>query len=210
LFPPPPPPPRRGEYALALLDMRMPHLSGVDLFRALRAVDPALPAVAMSAMAREEHVLGAVGDGVHAVMPKPVAPAALVALLRTVLDGPAALVVDDDRSFAANLVEALQHHGVSARAATTCAAARASLDARAPRLLVVDARLPDGDGAALIHEAAARGGPIRCVLVSAWDIHPDPAALLQDGIEFLPKPFTLDAVLRGLDRPGGPGAGGAP
>jgi DNA-binding NtrC family response regulator len=192
---------QRGQYALALLDMRMPHLSGMDLYRALKAVDPELRAVAMTAFARDDNVLDALDDGVHAVLSKPVAPADLVDLLHTVLTGPSALVVDDDRNFAANLVEILLHHGVSARAATSCATARATLGNMVPRLLVVDARLPDGDGAQLLHEMGARDVSCQCILMSAWDIRADAAQLLDRNIRFLSKPVAIDTLLQGLPPP---------
>ena len=188
-----------GEFQMALLDLRMPHMDGVELFRRLRQVDPALPAVAMTAFARDEGVWAAMDAGVHAVLSKPVPPQQLMDLLATILRGPTCLVVDDDRVFAANLVEVLLQHGVNARAAHGVAQARELLEKAQVTHLVVDLRLPDGDGLSLLSKWGTRHPAGQSVLVSAAKPAGEtPGSLAARGITFIAKPLTVEALLRQL------------
>ena len=43
-----------GRYGIALIDLRMPGMDGVELHREIKRVDPALEAIAMTAFARDE------------------------------------------------------------------------------------------------------------------------------------------------------------
>lgn len=71
-----------GRYRLALIDLRMPGMDGVELHRALKALDPTLRALAMTAFARDERVSCALADGVLGVLPKPMEAGALVQQVR--------------------------------------------------------------------------------------------------------------------------------
>jgi CheY-like chemotaxis protein len=71
-----------GATALALIDLRMPGMDGVELHRALKAVDPTLRALAMTAFARDDRVSCALADGVLGVLPKPMDAGALVQQVR--------------------------------------------------------------------------------------------------------------------------------
>lgn len=143
---------RAGVYDAALLDIRMPEMDGVELYRAIKLVDPKIPAIAMTAWSGDERVRAAVREGVVAVFPKPVDAAILLSRLENVVSGDAALIVEDDDSLAQNLCELLSEAGWAARSAPTCAAARELAAKVPPVLLVVDWRLPDGDGLELAEE----------------------------------------------------------
>ncbi len=188
-----------GEFQLALLDMRMPHMDGVELFRRIHAVDPALPAVAMTAFAKDEGVWAAMDAGLHAVLSKPVPPEQLMGLLSTILKGPTCLVVDDDRAFAANLVEILLQQGINARAARSVEEAQRILAQHPTSRMVVDMRLPDGDGLTFLRALCVQQPHCHCILVSAVEPTGETtASLRQQGITFIPKPLTVAALLREL------------
>lgn len=74
-----------GRYQLALIDLRMPGMDGVELHRALKALDPCLRALAMTAFAVDERVTSALRDGVLGVLPKPMDACALVQQVRRVV-----------------------------------------------------------------------------------------------------------------------------
>lgn len=73
-----------GRYSLALLDLRMPWMDGVELFRALRRHDPQLPGVALTAYAHDERVRAALLEGVAQVLPKPIDTDSLLAVMARV------------------------------------------------------------------------------------------------------------------------------
>lgn len=67
------------------------------------------------------------------------------------------LLVEDDFDVAAGLGAYLDARGVTVQYACTASAARAVLTEQTVDLVVLDVRLPDGDGVALCHDLKARG-----------------------------------------------------
>lgn len=70
-----------GRWCVALVDVRMPHMDGIELFERLRTVDPLLPCLAMTAFAHDDRLEAAVRAGVRCVLFKPVDPPSLLALV---------------------------------------------------------------------------------------------------------------------------------
>ena len=125
------------------------------------------------------------------------------------------LVVDDDEPIARMMAEFLGEHGFEADWAGGGRAALAKIKADPPDVVVLDLRMPDMDGRALLVAVRAEGLAPRVVLFSA-DREVAAAAQELACEAFVEKPFApeslLDAVRRtiapaGADgkAPGGPG-----
>ncbi|MBI5494872.1 MAG: response regulator [Deltaproteobacteria bacterium] len=185
-----------GRFHLVLLDLRMPGMNGVELARRIHDVDPALPALAMTAWAADAFQDAAVAAGVHAVVHKPVPVEELLRLVHTLVAGPQGLVVSADAAQARELVHVLLRHGVAARAARSADEARAMVRDRRASVLVVDGELPDGHGQDLLEELCGGGRHCRCFLV-AGDA---PARLpgCHDVIHVLGRPGAVPALLSAL------------
>ena len=61
-----------GRYSIALLDLEMLELDGLALYRRLRARDPSLLAVAITAFASEEQQEAATREGLLEILYKPI------------------------------------------------------------------------------------------------------------------------------------------
>jgi two-component system catabolic regulation response regulator CreB len=71
--------------ALAILDIGLPDTNGFDLFRQLRELDPALPAIFLTARSSEVDRVVGLELGADDYMAKPFSPRELVARVRSVL-----------------------------------------------------------------------------------------------------------------------------
>jgi two-component system catabolic regulation response regulator CreB len=71
--------------ALAVLDIGLPDTSGFELFRQLREIDPALPAIFLTARSSEVDRVVGLELGADDYMAKPFSPRELVARVRSVL-----------------------------------------------------------------------------------------------------------------------------
>jgi two-component system, OmpR family, catabolic regulation response regulator CreB len=71
--------------ALAVLDIGLPDTNGFDLFRQLRELDPALPAIFLTARSSEVDRVVGLELGADDYMAKPFSPRELVARVRSVL-----------------------------------------------------------------------------------------------------------------------------
>ncbi|NPC70620.1 sigma-54-dependent Fis family transcriptional regulator [Corallococcus exiguus] len=108
------------------------------------------------------------------------------------------LLVDDDRAFSSIAAVALQREGFSLTVAHSLHEARASLAKTTPVLLVLDRRLPDGDGLAFLPELKAHAPGVAVVMVTAHgDIASAVDAVRAGAADYLAKPVELaDLVLR--------------
>ncbi len=109
------------------------------------------------------------------------------------------LVVDDEHIFRVLAEEALVSEGFEVRTAASLARARAEMEKAGPDVLVLDRRLPDGDGIAFLKELRAEGpsGPVVVVVTAYGDVENAVEALRAGAWDYLTKPIQLtDLVVK--------------
>ena len=111
------------------------------------------------------------------------------------------LVVDDAELARRTLLALLGRAGFETRAAASVADARQQIDSWHPHLVLLDRRLPDGDGVELARALRAQPAcvALRIVLMSG-DPLPDDAAAVADAVLLKPvgARVVLDAVAAAL------------
>ena len=178
-----------------LTDVRMPGISGVDLVKRLRGLNPETSFLLMTAYSSDAVLSEALGAGVRAVLTKPVDIDLLLARLPH--DVVRVLVVEGDDEFGEELVSALRSRGYSAELERKCEAAirrivRGGLDA-----VVLDAFLPDCKGSELARSLCLNQGIPVVLLVGEFDSAIE-LPLASVGVRFLTKPFHTDALFEAL------------
>jgi len=110
---------------------------------------------------------------------------------------PSVLVVDDERSFRLLAEEALSSEGFDVRTASTLARARVELDKMAPDVMILDRRLPDGDGIDLLRELAQTGQlTSQVIVVTAYaDVSNAVEALRAGAVDYLTKPLQVTDLI---------------
>jgi two-component system, NtrC family, response regulator AtoC len=110
---------------------------------------------------------------------------------------PSVLVVDDERSFRLLAEEALSSEGFDVRTASTLARARQELDKTAPDVMILDRRLPDGDGIDLLRELAQTGQlTSQVIVVTAYaDVNNAVEALRAGAVDYLTKPLQVTDLI---------------
>lgn len=104
------------------------------------------------------------------------------------------LIVEDDETIRRYLRVGLDASGHLSRAAASLAHAREELELEDYDVIVVDARLPDGNGVDLAAEVNSRGKKV--VIISG---HPPSMRRMEEGgIAYLQKPFELPALLSAI------------
>ncbi|WP_434387115.1 sigma-54-dependent transcriptional regulator [Melittangium boletus] len=111
---------------------------------------------------------------------------------------PPLLFVDDDRAFSSLAAAALQREGYAVTLARSLHEARAALARLTPALVVLDRRLPDGDGLTFLPELKAQAPGAAVVMVTAYgDIASAVDAVRAGAADYVAKPVELaDLVLR--------------
>jgi two-component system, NtrC family, response regulator AtoC len=108
------------------------------------------------------------------------------------------LLVDDDRAFASLAAAALQREGFPVAVAHSLHAARKAVAQAPPELVILDRRLPDGDGLALLAELKAAFPSTIVVMVTAHgDVASAVDAVRAGAADYVVKPVELpDLMLR--------------
>jgi CheY-like chemotaxis protein len=79
---------RRRPYGLVLLDEQMPGKRGIEAFRELRDVDPALPIVMVTKSEEDTTMREAIGVNVSDYLVKPINPRQVLTVVTRILEGP--------------------------------------------------------------------------------------------------------------------------
>jgi DNA-binding NtrC family response regulator len=107
---------------------------------------------------------------------------------------PAALVVDDDASFAMGLAEAVSREGFTTRTAGSVKDAKAEMGKSIPDVLLVDLHLPDGSGLDIFGEL--EGSPASEIVLITGQGSVDTAveAMRRGASDYLVKPVDIARV----------------
>jgi two-component system, response regulator PdtaR len=189
---------RGGGISAVVTDFRLPGRSGADLIGDLRRAGERIPVLMMSAYTDEQTIAQSHAAGAWLFLPKPVPLDVLMDVVQSLAKTPAAaLVIDDEASFADNLAEALTAEGHEVIVSQTAADALAQH--RRLDTAVVDYRLPDGTGIDVARALRARDPAIRILFISGFadELRGRLAAELP-GSEAMAKPVDMRSVIAWL------------
>ncbi len=115
---------------------------------------------------------------------------------------PRLLLVEDETLFAQAVMRRVARAGWQSRLAASLAQARAALAAETPDLVLLDLRLPDGNGLDLLPalRALADHPPPVVVLTAHAEVRDAVAAMKQGAADYLRKPVDLDELVLALER----------
>ncbi|HEV8322197.1 MAG TPA: response regulator [Myxococcota bacterium] len=184
-------------FDLVLTDVRMPGMSGVELYRRLREARSDVPVVLMTAFALEALIEQAVQEGAFAVLPKPFDVQDVLPVLIRAMRRPLVLVIDDQALLAETAAAALAASGVRAAAVTDAASALRVVGEGNVDVCVVDLVMPDVSGAELVARIRAADPTIACIAMSGHDVPEMMRRVAASGaFTVLQKPVPISALQR--------------
>jgi two-component system, NtrC family, response regulator HydG len=189
---------RRRPYDIALLDLKMPGMDGLTLYREIKKEHAGTVSLLVTAFAGPATAEEALAAGAWKVVAKPVDFAKLLHWLEEALDQPLVLVVDDDRDLCANLWDLLRDSGFRVGVAHDLQRAAEQLKGSSYQVVLIDMRLPDGDGHAAFRLVRAANPRARTVLVTGYrsemdDLIAQAVAEGADAVQY--KPFHVPDLI---------------
>ncbi len=136
----------RNAYDVALLDLKMPGMDGLSLYREIRKVRAATVAIIVTAYTSQRTAAEALAAGAWHVLPKPVDLPRLLGLVDEAVGQPLVLVIDDDHDLCANLWDLLRERGYRVGLAHDGTEAARCLAEQRFQAVLIDMKLPSGDG----------------------------------------------------------------
>lgn len=193
---------RRKTYDIALLDLRMPGMDGLTLYRRLRQEQPGAVALIVTAYATTQKAIEAIDAGVWQVLAKPVDFSKLLTLVEEAAAQPLVLVVDDDQDLCDNLWDMLRQQGYRVCLAHSEDQARTTLTTREFHVVLVDLKLPGGDGRNLLRKMQADHPQVRTILITGHqDEQQTIRQALGEGAEAVCyKPFDVGQLLQTIQQ----------
>jgi DNA-binding NtrC family response regulator len=157
---------RQKPHAVAVVDLMMPGMDGLALYAEMKRLRPETVAVLVTAFPHHPRAEQSLDAGVWRVMSKPVELTQLLALVNEALDQPLVLVVDDDSELCANLWDLFREHGYRVGIANDVHTAVHRLDEGGFKVVLIDLRLPDGDGTEVFRAVRAADARARTILIT--------------------------------------------
>ena len=114
------------------------------------------------------------------------------------------LIVEDDDALRERLARAMLRRGYNVRSAASVAEARDEIAANEPDFAIVDLRLLDGSGLAIVQELDACHPEARVVILTGYgDIATAVSAARLGAADYIAKPATADEIVDVLNTPKG-------
>jgi CheY-like chemotaxis protein len=194
---------RSRSYDIILLDYKMPGMDGLTLYREVRKVQASAVAVVITAYAESGLVEQALNAGAWRVLNKPLDLAALLPLVEEAASQPLVLVVDDDTDLCASLWDVLRERGYRVGLAHDEREAARRIRSQAYRVVLIDMKLPQGDGASVFRQVKSHLPGARTVVITGHPAEMDPLVcqMRAEGADAVCyKPFDIDGLLTTLSQ----------
>jgi two-component system, NtrC family, response regulator HydG len=159
---------RKNSYEVALLDLRMPGMDGLELYRRLREISAETVAIVVTAYASSDTAKSVLDSGAWKILPKPVNIGDLLKDVSHALDTPLVLVVDDDCDLCENLWEILHERGFRVCLANDLPQAEKKLAEHRFQVVLIDMKLPSGTGQELLHTLRTIDPDARTVIITGF------------------------------------------
>ena len=192
---------RQKPYDVALLDFKMPGMDGLTLYREIKKLRAGTVAIVVTAYAGGETKAEALAAGAWQVLSKPVDFPKLLGLVDEALGQPLVMVVDDDHDLCENLWDLLRERGYRVCLAHDEDEAAERLKGREFKVVLIDMKLPAGDGATVFRIVRQSNPQARTVVITGHRSEMDQLVkkVMDEGADAVCyKPFDVPGLLSTL------------
>jgi CheY-like chemotaxis protein len=194
---------RRKPYDIALLDLKMPGMDGLTLYREIKKLRADTVAIVVTAYAGGDTKAEALAAGAWQVLAKPVDFPKLLGLVDEALGQPLVMVIDDDHDLCANLWDLLRERGYRVCIAHDEKQAAERLEGREFKIVLIDMKLPGGDGSTVFRLVRQTNPQARTVVITGNRSEMDQLikTVVDEGADAVCyKPFDVPRLLSTLQQ----------
>jgi two-component system response regulator HydG len=194
---------RQKPYDVALLDLKMPGMDGLTLYREIKKLRAGTVAIVVTAYAGGDTKAEALAAGAWQVLSKPVDFPKLLSFVDEALGQPLVMVVDDDHDLCENLWDLLRERGFRVCLAHDEKEAAERLKGRDFKVVLIDMKLPAGDGASVFHIVRQSNPQARTLIITGHRSETDLLVkqVMEEGADAVCyKPFDVPGLLTTLQQ----------
>lgn len=194
---------RKKRYAIALLDLKMPGMDGIALYREIRKLSSTTVAIIITAYATGETADSALQAGVWHVLPKPIEFSRLMPLVEQASEQTLIMVVDDDCDLCDNLWSILRDRGFRVGMAHNMNQVVDELKRGEYKVILIDMRLPGCNGRDIFQAVREHTPDAKTVVITGHRSEMSGLVdqLLSEGANAVCyKPFNIPELLKTVER----------
>ena len=187
-------------FNVVLMDIKMPGINGVESFLKMKAQNPDVQVILVTAYSLDELISRAQAEGVLAILPKPLDISKLLKTIAVVLEkssGGCILVADDDPAFCNSLSDVLQTAGYKVSATCDCVQVKRIVAAERIDVLLLDMKFPPYNGLEIYRQIKRIQPEIITIIVTGYAGEMDTQinqALDENAYTFLTKPLEMEKL----------------
>src|SRR5262245_45679061 len=190
---------KRNVYDVALLDLKMPGIDGLELYRRIRMISAGTVAIVVTAYASSSTASSVLSAGAWKILAKPVNIPQLLGFVGQALSQPLVLIVDDDRDLCNSLWELFRDRQYRVCLAHDVPEATQKLNERSFQVVLVDMKLPSGDGRSVLDCVRTSNPEARSVIITGFrgEMERRVEDALSSGVHAVCyKPFQVDQLIK--------------
>lgn len=190
---------RQNVYDVALLDLKMPGMSGLDVYREIRRISAGTVAIIVTAYASSDTAKSVLQAGAWRIVPKPISFAELQSQVDAALNQPLVLLVDDDHDLCDSLWDLFREQDYRVCMAHDVKSAQDRLHQRKYQVVLIDMKLPGSDGAEVLRMVQGENPHARTLLITGYagEMQDLVRRALESGANAVCyKPFDVDQLLK--------------
>lgn len=194
---------RQKPYDVALLDLKMPGMDGLTLYREIKKLRAETVAIVVTAYAGGDTKAEALTVGAWQILSKPVDFPKLLGFVDEALGQPLVMVVDDDHDLCESLWDLLRERGYRVCLAHDENEAAEQLTGREFKVVLIDMKLPAGDGATVFHIVRHANPQARTIVITGHRSEMDHLVrrVMDEGADAVCyKPFDVPLLLSTLQQ----------
>jgi DNA-binding response OmpR family regulator len=194
---------RQKAYDIAILDLKMPGMDGITLYREIRKVQASAVAMVVTAFAGGGTTDQALAAGAWRVLSKPVDLEKLLGLVEMAVGQPLVMVVDDDHDLCNSLWDLLREQGFRVGLAHDEDQAARQLSGQSYRVVLIDMKLPTGSGTTVFRLVREVNPAARTVVITGHreEMNPLVQQVMAEGADAICyKPFDVPGLLATLQQ----------
>ncbi len=194
---------RRTPYDIALLDLKMPGMDGLTLYREMKKLRAGTVAMLVTAYAGGSTAEDALLAGAWKVLPKPVDFPRLLSLIEQAVGQPLVLVVDDDHDLCQNLWDLLRDCDYRVGLAHDASEAASELAEMDFKVVLIDMKIGDDHGGDVFRLVREVRPEAKTVLITGHRSEMDDQVnqILAEGADTVCyKPFDVPRLLSELEQ----------
>jgi two-component system response regulator HydG len=194
---------RKKTYDIALLDLKMPGMDGLELYRQIKKLQAGTVAMVVTAYATSATAAEALTAGAWQVLSKPLDFPKMLELVDKALGQPLVMIVDDDPDLCANMWDLLRERGYRVCLANDEDSAARLLKERGYQAVLIDMKLPRGDGTSVFRLVRQTNPQARTIVITGYRSEMDQLIqkVVSEGADAVCyKPFDVPRLLDTLQQ----------